>query len=802
VSEEGTTFRLAASGKQRDVQTVTIDPQGTSRYELHLLDQRRRPSHMPAGLTIEVHGNTPPQLALSFPGRDVRVSPLEEVTLEAKLSDDLALASYGVSYGLVRTDRAGQVDQKEHEVRLGGGERTATARSVVPLETLGAGPDDLLSYYFWAEDVAADGTRRRVASDMYYAEVRPFEEHFREGPAPAGGSAGSGGPGGDLARRQKEVLNATWKLEREARDGTVAEALRADVDVVRKGQEDVKKSGEALRVRAMSAALDEALAAMGQAVTRLGEVLSGPPAAGLARAREPEQAAYAALLRMRAREHQVSRGRGAAQGAAEARDQALDELELKQKDSPYETRTEAEAQDQPGREDRQVLSRLRELAERQKALTERLKQLQLAVQQARPAEREEMEQRLKRLREEQQDMLGDLDELLQRLDRPENRTRLAQAREELETTRARASEASEALARGDTGRAVGAGTRAERALDRVREQLQRQVSQGFGDEMRALRAEARRLTRQQASLGEGVRKGAQAGADPRRPAAGTSVTENRRLAEAARGQHAALSALLERMRRTTEEAEASAPLLSRKLYDAIRKAKIDGVERGVDRLGELLDQNQAAQAAAEEPAVARSLAELDQGVGEAAKGVVGDEAEALRAARGELDALLEQARREPAARPGPASGSAAGRAGSTPARRTPGGPAEGSPQAAGGGGGGADAPISGDGYRTFSERLRDVTELLADPALRGDAARVLERTRAMRADLKRHGQVPRWELFDAEVVRPLAELRDKVGEELRRQAPEKERLAPIDRDPVPARFTDLVRRYYESLAGK
>jgi hypothetical protein len=37
-----------------------------------------------------------------------------------------------------------------------------------------------------------------------------------------------------------------------------------------------------------------------------------------------------------------------------------------------------------------------------------------------------------------------------------------------------------------------------------------------------------------------------------------------------------------------------------------------------------------------------------------------------------------------------------------------------------------------------------------------------------------------------------------VREELRRRSSD-EQLAPIDRDPVPERFADLVRRYYEEL---
>jgi len=44
----------------------------------------------------------------------------------------------------------------------------------------------------------------------------------------------------------------------------------------------------------------------------------------------------------------------------------------------------------------------------------------------------------------------------------------------------------------------------------------------------------------------------------------------------------------------------------------------------------------------------------------------------------------------------------------------------------------------------------------------------------------------------------LAEIRDRVAEELaRREKPDS--IVPIDRDPVPTRFSELVRRYYEKL---
>ena len=91
-------------------------------------------------------------------------------------------------------------------------------------------------------------------------------------------------------------------------------------------------------------------------------------------------------------------------------------------------------------------------------------------------------------------------------------------------------------------------------------------------------------------------------------------------------------------------------------------------------------------------------------------------------------------------------------------------------------------------------------ELLGEPGLRTDAARVLDRARALRGEVKRHAVEPQWSVLENELVRPLTELRDRVNEELHRVSPDRDRLAPIDRDPVPSRYSELVRRYYKSLA--
>ena len=121
---------------------------------------------------------------------------------------------------------------------------------------------------------------------------------------------------------------------------------------------------------------------------------------------------------------------------------------------------------------------------------------------------------------------------------------------------------------------------------------------------------------------------------------------------------------------------------------------------------------------------------------------------------------------------------------------TPGGP--GGPEEAG--------PITGDGFRDWADRLRDVEEMVGDPRLRAEAARIRERARAMRSGFNRHSKEPNWDLVRDFVSRPLVELRDKVSEELvRRQG--KDALVPIDREPVPPEFAEQVRRYYERLGS-
>jgi hypothetical protein len=808
---------LTSAGRPaRQIWHVVLTPTISRRYDLRITDDQGRTDEAPPRLSLEVHRNLPPEVRLVFPGRDVRVSPIEEMTVEAKISDDTAVQGYGVTYR-----RAGQ---PARELRLGGVAQPpatqVTARAVIELEPLGVQPAELITYHFWAEDRDGAGKLRRTAGDMYFAEVRPFEERYREqsggGDDQAGDQAG-GAAAAEQIRQQKALINATWKIERGVREveaGAPLAPLDQDAAVVAKEQTDLAAATAALRGQARDArtraALDAAVSAMNAAKTALAQVagMGGRTAAlslePLGQALEAEQRAYAALLRLRDDDHNVAKGRrgqGGGQGEDEA--PALAGLELKQKESRYETRSAAGKEARSPRPKREALGRLDELARRQKALTERLREATAAIDARAPQDPTEAQRRLQRLREEQQELIEDLDQLSQRLaganadegDNAAERQTLERTRAELENSRKEAAAASEALAKGESGRALGASARAERRLEEARRDLGKDVAAGFDAEMRGLRDATRALDEREQTIARALEQstplGAAAGKGPKERATGLqgddeglNPTEARRLAGELRAQKEAAQALLERVEAVSGQAEAAAPLLSRKLYDGLREAKSSDLESALGSAGDLLERNLADDGRAAESRARRAVADLRGRIDEAAQGVLGDEAAALRAAQSELDGLIAEAAQENAAGPG----TAPGRSGRAPA----------SPSSAGAPASGA-GPITGTGFRAFAERLRDVEDLLDDSRLRNQAAAVRDRARALRGDWKQRGQRPEAAVLEKAVLAPLTELRLRVSEQLGR-LDRNDKLVPLDRDPIPARYTDLVRRYWKSLS--
>lgn len=96
--------------------------------------------------------------------------------------------------------------------------------------------------------------------------------------------------------------------------------------------------------------------------------------------------------------------------------------------------------------------------------------------------------------------------------------------------------------------------------------------------------------------------------------------------------------------------------------------------------------------------------------------------------------------------------------------------------------------------------MRDVEEMLDSPQLRDRVAQVRDRARRARAEFKRHSKPPDWDMIRKMIAEPLVELQEQLDEELARKQGD-DALVPIDRDPVPRKYDDAVKKYYERLGS-
>src|SRR4029079_8626584 len=103
------------------------------------------------------------------------------------------------------------------------------------IEELDVEPGDFVTYYARARDISAGKVSTEARSDIFFLEVRPFSEQFFAAQSQAG-MGGGDGAAADLLESQKEIIVATWKLQRRAIAGQSA----SDVRAIAKAQGELK----------------------------------------------------------------------------------------------------------------------------------------------------------------------------------------------------------------------------------------------------------------------------------------------------------------------------------------------------------------------------------------------------------------------------------------------------------------------------------------------------------------------------------------------------------------------------------
>ena len=388
-------------------------------YRVRLSDRDGLASTGDVEYFIRVMDDRPPAVHIVRPNGDQGITPLEEVTIEARADDDYGIEQLDLVYAV-----AGRPAKTVPFTRLSG---TAVARvgaHLLAAEDLKVQPGDVITYYARARDVARAKPSSEAKSDMFFLEVKPFTEEFVQAQSQAMGGGGQSTQLDALIAAQKEIINATWNLERRSAAGRSSEDIKAVGDAQaelkarveriagggRRGgrgffpQQILQQPPRSPRELGRNPVV-EAVAAMGRAV----EQLQGTRTAD---ALPHEMAALQGLLQaqaeVRRREVMQQSASGGGGGGTSRTDRDLSALfdrELqRQQRTNYET--PRPTNETPERKEDELLDRISELARRQEELARRQRELAQAKLDA-----EEMKRQLERLSRDQQELRQQLDAL-------------------------------------------------------------------------------------------------------------------------------------------------------------------------------------------------------------------------------------------------------------------------------------------------------------------------------------------------------------------------------------------------------
>ncbi len=317
---------------------------------------------------ILVERDEPPVVRIRRPGRDVGVSPIEEVTVVVEAADEFGLKELALNY------RINGGPERRIALLERGGVRQAEGVTTLYLEEFGLVPGDVVSFYATARDA-----RHGAQSDIYFLEAQPFEREYTQAQA-VGGAAGEGGEEDQnrISERQKEIIAATWnQIRARSQDRETAKFL---ADVQARLRDQARSLARRLQSRELSRANEEFASFstnMERAATAMDAAARELAAARWQEALAPEQQALQHLLRAEATFRQIQvafgnrgAGRGGGRSGAGRELESLFELELDTEKNQYETGAGA-VRSPRQREFEEVLRRLEELARRQQELAAR-----------------------------------------------------------------------------------------------------------------------------------------------------------------------------------------------------------------------------------------------------------------------------------------------------------------------------------------------------------------------------------------------------------------------------------------------
>ncbi len=356
---------------------------------------------------IESGKDEPPSVRIVNPGRDPKVSPIEEVPVTVEASDDFGVEAMDLHYSV-----NGGPEQVVPLLKTKG-VKEASGSKLLALEDFKLVPGDLISLYATAKDAT-----HTTKSEIIFAQAEPFDFKFSQSQQMGGGGGMDGGQQSDISERQKQIIAATWNQEREP--GKNKAALQENAKFLSDTEAKLAEQAQTLSERMASREMGGAGASfanfsklMTQASGQMAEAVNQLKPGKFHDALPIEQKALQSLLRAEAlfRDIEIAfgqRGGGGGGGGAQRDLARMFDLELDTSKNQYETgqQTPEEKQKDQQKAVDEALEKLKELAKRQQELAAQ-RQQQQAVEQRWQEEQlrreaEELRKQMEQLAQNQQ----------------------------------------------------------------------------------------------------------------------------------------------------------------------------------------------------------------------------------------------------------------------------------------------------------------------------------------------------------------------------------------------------------------
>jgi hypothetical protein len=343
---------------------------------------------------IEAGKDEPPSIRIANPGKDPKVTPIEEVPVTVEASDDFGVEGLDLHYSV-----NGGAEQVVPLLKTKGS-KEASGTTLLSLENFKLVPGDLVSIYATARDAT-----HTSQSDIIFAEAEPFDFKFSQSQQSGGGGGGMGNEQSDISERQKQIIAATWNQERDP--GKTRAAAQENAKFLSETESKLSDQAKTLAERMSSREMEgegssfaNFSKSMTQAASQMDEAVNQLKFGKWHESLPIEQKALQSLLRAESmfRDIQIAfgqRGGGGGGGGAQRDLARMFDLELDTSKNQYETGQQDQQQQQSAQQKAvdEALEKLKELARRQQELAAQRPQQQ-------PVEQRWQEEQLRREAEE------------------------------------------------------------------------------------------------------------------------------------------------------------------------------------------------------------------------------------------------------------------------------------------------------------------------------------------------------------------------------------------------------------------